>query len=40
MVTKYIEVELPDIQVFMDNPKQKDVGFDPIKIFGLFQKIQ
>ena len=31
MVTKYIAVEWPDIQDFMDNPKWKDVGFDPNK---------
>lgn len=31
MVTKYIALEWPDIQVFMDNPKWEDVGFDPNK---------
>ena len=29
---KYIEIEWPGIQAFMDNPKwDEDVGFDPIK---------
>lgn len=31
MITKYIALEWPDIQAFMDNPKWKDVGFDPNK---------
>ena len=29
---KYIEIEWPDIQGYMDNPKwDEDVGFDPVK---------
>ena len=31
MVTKYIALEWPDIQAFMDNLDWKEVGFDPNK---------